>query len=152
MYIYIYIYTLCICICTHIYIYIYIYIYCHPVVADGAVGRQPSEAPPSPATLRVRVCVMCVCVRVPPLLLLLIIMKIMKIIIIIIIIIIILRRWHGERVCFGQLGSTLMGQLQKQDILTDYGERGTPWYFWERKSRLTGVPKRSLCQNTSNLQ
>ena len=27
------------------------------------------------------------------------------------------------------------------------GEKGTPWhYFWEDKSRLTGVPKNSLCQ------
>ena len=26
------------------------------------------------------------------------------------------------------------------------GEKGTPWHFWEGKNRLTGAPKRSLCQ------
>ena len=29
--------------------------------------------------------------------------------------------------------------------LTDW-EKGTPWHYWEDKNRLTGVPKRSLCQ------
>ena len=28
------------------------------------------------------------------------------------------------------------------------GEKDTPWHFWEDKSRLTGVPKKSLCQQT----
>ena len=28
------------------------------------------------------------------------------------------------------------------------GAKGTPWHFWEDKSRLTGVPKKSLCQKT----
>ena len=27
-------------------------------------------------------------------------------------------------------------------------KESTPWHFWERKSRLTGVPKSSLCQKT----
>ena len=27
-----------------------------------------------------------------------------------------------------------------------FGEEGTPWHFWEDKSKLTGVPKKSLCQ------
>ena len=31
------------------------------------------------------------------------------------------------------------------------GEKGTPWHFWEYKSRSTGVPKKSLCQETCNL-
>ena len=26
------------------------------------------------------------------------------------------------------------------------GKKGTPWHFWEDTSRLTGVPKRYLCQ------
>ena len=28
------------------------------------------------------------------------------------------------------------------------GEKGTPWHFWEYKSRLARVPERSLCQKT----
>ena len=32
------------------------------------------------------------------------------------------------------------------------GEKGIHWHFGECKSRLTGVPKRSLCQKTWNLQ
>ena len=28
------------------------------------------------------------------------------------------------------------------------GEKGTPWHFWEDKSRLTGVAKKPLCQKT----
>ena len=28
------------------------------------------------------------------------------------------------------------------------GEKGTPWRFSEDKSRLTRVPKKSLCQNS----
>ena len=32
------------------------------------------------------------------------------------------------------------------------GEKGTPWHFWGGKSRLTGVPKKSLCQKTCKLQ
>ena len=26
------------------------------------------------------------------------------------------------------------------------GKKGTPWHFWEDKSRLTGSSKKSLCQ------
>ena len=29
-----------------------------------------------------------------------------------------------------------------------FGEKGKPWHFFGGKSRLTGVPKKSLCQNT----
>ena len=36
-------------------------------------------------------------------------------------------------------------------VLT-WGKTGTPWYFWEDKRRSTGVPKRSLCQNTWDSQ
>ena len=28
------------------------------------------------------------------------------------------------------------------------GKKVRPWHFWEDKSRLTGVPKKSLCQKT----
>ena len=28
------------------------------------------------------------------------------------------------------------------------GEKGKPWHCWEGKSRLTGVPRRFLCQQT----
>ena len=28
--------------------------------------------------------------------------------------------------------------------------KGAPWYFWENKSRLTGVPKKFLCQKNTN--
>ena len=27
-----------------------------------------------------------------------------------------------------------------------YGEKGTPGHIWEDRSRLAGVPKKSLCQ------
>ena len=40
----------------------------------------------------------------------------------------------------------------KSNEFRQIGEKDTPWHFWEDKSRLTGVPKRSLCQNTYNLQ
>ena len=29
-------------------------------------------------------------------------------------------------------------------IFDRLGEKGTPWHFWEDKSRLTGVPKKSV--------
>ena len=59
-----------------------------------------------------------------------------------------------------------LGRKNKHDILkTDrngasaevanfhrLGEKGTPWHFWGDRSRLTGVPKKSLCQKTWNLQ
>ena len=45
----------------------------------------------------------------------------------------------------GQMGSTLMGPLQNNEF-RQIGEKGTPWHFWEDHSRLTGVPKKSLCQ------
>ena len=49
----------------------------------------------------------------------------------------------------GQMGSTLMGPLQQYWCLTDWWKKGRPgWHFWEDKSRLAGVPKKSLCQNT----
>ena len=38
---------------------------------------------------------------------------------------------------YGQMGSTW--------------EKGTPWHFWEDKSRLTGVPKQSLCQQKHDM-
>ena len=31
-------------------------------------------------------------------------------------------------------------------------EKGTPWHRWESKSKLMGVPERSLCQKTWNSQ
>ena len=31
-------------------------------------------------------------------------------------------------------------------FICQIGEKGTPWHFWGGKSRLTGVPKRSLCK------
>ena len=31
-----------------------------------------------------------------------------------------------------------------------WGKRGTPWHFWEDKSSLTGVPKKSLFQKHFN--
>ena len=30
--------------------------------------------------------------------------------------------------------------------------KGTPWHFWDDKSRLTGVPKKSLNQKKRKLQ
>ena len=34
----------------------------------------------------------------------------------------------------------------KSNEFWQVGENGTPWHFWEDKSRSTGVPKKSLCQ------
>ena len=47
---------------------------------------------------------------------------------------------HGAKVGCGQMGSTLMGPLQKYQFC-QIGEKGTPWHFWEDESRLTGIPK-----------
>ena len=35
-----------------------------------------------------------------------------------------------------------MGPLPKSWVLTDWGQKGTPWHFWEDLSRLTGVPQK----------
>ena len=37
----------------------------------------------------------------------------------------------------GETGSTLLGPLQKYFNFCQIGEKGTPWHFWEDKSRLT---------------
>ena len=36
----------------------------------------------------------------------------------------------------------------KSNELWQIGEKGTPWHFWEDKSRLTEVPTTSLCETT----
>ena len=38
----------------------------------------------------------------------------------------------------------IMGPLQKQ--FRRLWEKGASWHFWEVKGRLTGVPKKSICQ------
>ena len=40
----------------------------------------------------------------------------------------------------------------KSNELWQIGEKGTPWRFWEDKSRLTGVSKKFLCQKTQKSQ
>ena len=60
------------------------------------------------------------------------------------------RRGPGRRLGCRQMGSTLLGPLQKQRILTDWGKRYA-LALLEYKSRFTGVPKRSPCQKTWNL-
>ena len=47
----------------------------------------------------------------------------------------------------GQMGSTLVGPRQKKWILTGWGERYA-LALWEYNRRLTGMPKKSLCQQT----
>ena len=60
--------------------------------------------------------------------------------------------FHGsELLGCGQMGSTLMGPLQNNEFW-QIERKGTPWHFWEDDSRLMGVPKKSLCQKTWNLQ
>ena len=44
------------------------------------------------------------------------------------------------------MGSALMGPLRKVMRFDRLGKKGSPWHFWEYKSRLTGVPKKSLCR------
>ena len=39
------------------------------------------------------------------------------------------------------------GVTPKVMFCLQLGEKGTPWHFWEYKSRLTGVPKKSLSKN-----
>ena len=41
----------------------------------------------------------------------------------------------------------IMGPLRKYEF-RQIGGKGAPWHFWGDKSRLTGVPKRSLCQKS----
>ena len=57
-------------------------------------------------------------------------------------------RVRNRRAAFGcgQMGSTLTGPLQKPFISTDW-EKGTPWHFWEDKSRLTSAQKVPLSKN-----
>ena len=43
------------------------------------------------------------------------------------------------------------GRCESNDFW-QIGQKGTPWHFWEDKSGLTGVPKRSLCQKTWSLR
>ena len=49
-------------------------------------------------------------------------------------------------------GVNTNGAAAKVISFDRFGEKTTPWHFWEIKSRLTGVPKKSLCQKTRNLQ
>ena len=56
------------------------------------------------------------------------------------------RTWQREQLGCGQMGSTLIGPLQKQWILTDW-EKGTPWHCWEDSSKLTGIPNKSLSKS-----
>ena len=44
-----------------------------------------------------------------------------------------------------QLGQHKCGRCRSNEF-SQIGEKGTPWHFWENQSRLTGVPKKSLCQ------
>ena len=52
------------------------------------------------------------------------------------------RLWIG---C-GQGGQHEWGRCKSHE-LWQIGEKGTPWHFWEHKSRLTGVHKKSLSKN-----
>ena len=44
--------------------------------------------------------------------------------------------------------NTTNGAAAKVMNVDRLGQKGTPWHFWEDKSRFTGVPKKSLCQKT----
>ena len=50
--------------------------------------------------------------------------------------------WSSAGLGCGQMGSTLMGPLQKNMYFGQIGEKGTPWHFGKYKSRLTGVPQK----------
>ena len=54
---------------------------------------------------------------------------------------------HARQVLVADKWVNTNGATVKARILTDW-EKGTPWHFWEYKSRLTGVPKKSLCRKT----
>ena len=53
----------------------------------------------------------------------------------------------------GQMGSTLNGAAAKVMLFDRLGKKARPGPFWKIKViRLTGVPKKSLCQKKRNLQ
>ena len=58
-----------------------------------------------------------------------------------------LRRLHARLIWLRTNGVNTNGTAAKVMNFDRLGKKGTPWHFWEDKSRLTGVPKKSLCQN-----
>ena len=131
--------------------YIYIYIYIHIMYFVLFARRaQYSCSFGVPLLLLIIILITIVIIIMIIVLVITIVLVIVRqVIVLVVIAVLVLQRVEEgvaePRLGCGQVGSTQMGTLQKSGLLTDWGKRYA-WHCWDYKSRLTGVPKKPLCQ------